>query len=168
MIFVLFKTLTQRHHRGSDRNDPGNVFSGHQIQNLSGWNFRKNFQSTRGASEILWFSQKSWKNNEIHAKSLNFTWNSWILLIFTKSAESRKLHKPILRFFEIFFRIDFVFGVQKTHFRGRCDRYRGDGVALRFWKSRKYWNFKGAFVTQSQWFGIPRVLLHRWATVGTS
>ena len=111
------------------------------------------------------FYKKSWENNEIHAKSLNFTWNSWILLIFTKSAESRKLHRPIWRFFEIFFRIDFVFGVQKTYFRGRCDRYRGDGVALRFWKSRKYWNFKGTFVIQSQWFGIPRVLLHRWATV---
>ena len=165
---MIFKTLTQRHHRDSNRNDPGNVFSGHQTQNLSDRKFRNIFKSACGASEILWFYQKSWKNYEIHAKSLNFTWNSWILWLFTKSAESRKLHKPILRFFEIFFRIDFVFGVQKTHFRGRCDRYRDNGVALRFWKSWKSWNFKGTSVTQSQWFGYPRVLLHRWATVGFS
>ena len=50
---------------------------------------------------------------------------------FAKSTKNRKLHRSITRFFEIFIRIDFVFDIQKTHFRGRCDRYRDDGVALK-------------------------------------
>ena len=61
---MIFKTLTQRHHRDSDRNDPGNVFSGHQTQNLSGRKFRKIFKSACGASEICGF-RKNQQNSAV-------------------------------------------------------------------------------------------------------
>ena len=46
MTLVIFASLTQRDRRDTNRNDPGNMFSGHQIQNLSDRNFRKNIFST--------------------------------------------------------------------------------------------------------------------------
>ena len=116
---------------------------------------------TCGASCISRISWKSTKSSCIWWNSMILHGSHWFPMIFWKSAKYTKLHRSIGWFFKIFIRIYFALDVQKTHFRTRCDRYRDDGVALRFWKSRKSWNFKGASVIQSQWFGDPR----KWGRV---
>ena len=128
-------------------------------------NFQKNFQSTCGASEILWFSQKSWKTNEIHVKSLNFTWHSWIMLIFTESAKCPKLHKPIWRFLEIFLSDRFCVRYPENTFPGSLRSLSRWWRCVKVLKITKIMKFQRTPVMQSQWFGDPRVLPHSWATV---